>query len=344
MEKRTTEHEIAPDSDKFLDAVNRWLEFAKERTVPIVFTGVLIVLGILGAVWYSTNASSKQAGTYAQLHGALNDLDKAIASTDAKRTADIESAAQRLAGIEDAHYLPRARFNQARALAEKGEHDKAAQLYKEVANPKNGIWGLAAQLAYAAELEQQKKWDEADQAYADSSFAAYDELDGYPFMVTEAAFGIGRVARMKGQPNEARAAFEEISRRYVEERDKAVVRREKELVEKAQSFLKELKATATGNDLQSLSQSLDQWIQTTLGLPAGKQIGLQDAQRLQREMESFRKALADAKKAEVEGNPDTAQYSYATALGDNFISPTREQYERAQLELARLPQTAAPAK
>jgi len=88
--------------------------------------------------------------------------------------------------------------------------------------------------------------------------------------------------------------------------------------------------------LTALHGKLDEWIQTTLQKPEAERRRLDDAIRIQQSIEEYLRALAEARQAENEGRMDSALYAYETAMGDRPISPTREEYQRAQLELERL--------
>lgn len=322
--------------DPFVEKVNRATAFAKERSVPLGFAALLVVAGILAAVWFATQRRDVSITDYIAIHNAMDGFDKAIGATGDSRDTDLGNVAASLGKITDKQSLPRARFFQARAAYEKRDYTEAARLFQEAAKPENDVFGLYAQVSAGIANEAQKKYAEAAEAFAESRLAAFANVAGYQDALTEAAFGRARVARQLGRPDEARAAYESVARRYVEARDKAIAARKDELASDAKRHLAQMEAPATDSDLTALHGKLDAWIQSMLQKPAAERRGLDDATRIQISIEDYLKALADARKADEDGRADSALYSYDSAKGDKPVSPTREQYQRAQLELERL--------
>jgi hypothetical protein len=322
--------------DPFVEKVNRAVAYAKERSVLLGFAALAIAAAVLAGVWLATQRRGAVISDYIAIHNAMEGFDKALQATGETRKVDLGNVVTNLSKITDKKSLPRARFFRARAAYEKGDFAEAAKLFQEVAKPANSVFGLYAQVSVGVAHEAQKKYAEAAQAYADDLLAPFRDVPGYEDALTEAAFGRARVARQLGHPDDARAAYESVTRRYVEARDKAIAARKDELVSDAKSFLTQVDASATESDLTALHGKLDAWIQTTLQKPEAERRRLEDAIRIQRNIEDYLKALADARKAEDEGRTDSALYSYDSAMGDRPTSPTREQYQRAQLELERL--------
>lgn len=332
-QKRVVSEEL---HDPFLEKVNRALAYARERRIPLTVSVFVFAAVVVGGVWLVTQRRTKAIADYIEIHNAMEGFQKALQATGETRQADLGNVVANLSKIADEKSLPRARFFQARAAYEKGDLDEALRLFQETAKPENHLFGLYAQIFVGVTYEAQKKYAEAAQAYAERALAPFRDVSGYEDALTEAAFGRARVARQLGRPDDARAAYESVVRRYLEARDKALTLRKEALATDVRSFLQQVDAPSTETDLTALHGSLDAWIQTTLQKPEAERHRLDDATRLQREVEDYLRALAEARRSEAEGRTDAALYSYDSAIGDRPLSPTREQYQRALLELERL--------
>lgn len=332
-QKRVVSEEF---QDPFLEKVNRVLAYAREQSIPLILAVVVFAAVVVGGVWWMTQRRARTIADYIEIYNAMEGFQKALQATGDARQTDLGNVVTHLSKIADKKSLPRARFFQARAAYEKGDLDEALRLFQETAKPENHLFGLYAQIFVGITYEAQKKYAEAAQAYAESALASFRDVSGCEDALTEAAFGRARVARQLGRPDDARAAYESIIRRYLEARDKALDLRKEELVADVRSFLQQVDAPSTETDLTALHGNLDAWIQATLQKPEAERRRLDDAVRLQREVEDYLRSLAEARKSEAQGQMDTALYSYDSAIGDRSFSPTREQYQRALLELERL--------
>ncbi|MDA1192734.1 MAG: hypothetical protein O3A46_13760 [Candidatus Poribacteria bacterium] len=326
------------DEDPFLETVNRGIEFAKERAIPLAFAGALIIAAILGGVWFASSRTGSRVDDYVQMYDALVAFEDAQAATDAERAKELDGVISKLNAIQNPTYVPRARFIQGSAALAKGDGVEAARLFQSVVGVKNGVYGMYAQLGIGAAKEAQSDWNGALQAYAESAIAPYAAVPGYDSAWAEAAMGRARAARQSGDPNAARQAYEALVAKHVANRDKAIDARRQDLVEEAKSFLEVQEVPNPPSDLNALNQRLGEWIQATLQKPETQQTGLIDATRIQGDVEDFLKGMADAKKAIAQNPDDQSPYSYQIAAGDKTVTPTREQYQRAVLELERLGQ------
>jgi predicted negative regulator of RcsB-dependent stress response len=340
-QRHVFEPEQQPEPDPFTDAVRKAMAYAGERTVPLAFVGLIIALLAVGGVWYVNYLRNRGVEAFVRMHQAQAAYDKAVQARGEEQAKEFVDAVKKLVAVQGAESSVRARYLHAQALLQMGQPDGAANLFQEIAKPSNGVVGLLAQTGYGAALEQKKDWPGAAAAYADAALAPFRDIAGYDYALSEALFGRARVAREMGKPEEARAAYEEISRRHADARNGAIAARQTELARKARAFLTRAELAPTGDDLNALARQLDTWVQDTLRKPLTQRERVGEALDLLRDVEAYLKALHDARVAETEGEMDRAGYAYAAAVGSATVVPTREQDQRARLELERLRQMTA---
>ena len=337
MNERRTFLEEDQDQDRFLETVNRGVDFARARAVPLTFVGIAVVLVILLSVWLSNQRADATVAAYVDMHEALTAYEATAQASGDTRASELTAVAGRLAAIQGGQYDAQARFIEARAHLDNGSAPQAAQVFKATAVASNGSFGLYAQLGYAAALAAQEDWDGALGAYAESTLTPFQDVSGYDAAWTEAALGRAEMARRLGRPDEASRAYEAIVTRYEQRRDAAVSDREAELSQDAAAFLSAQEVTgAATTDLTAAHGALQAWVSEALAKPEAERSGLSDAVRIQKQIEQHLEARVYIATAAVEGSPESAAYRYAQTMGDTTISPSQTDYQRAQLELRRL--------
>ncbi|GIX06126.1 MAG: hypothetical protein KatS3mg115_0529 [Candidatus Poribacteria bacterium] len=324
------------EQDAFITTVNRVLDFARERAIPLAFVGAVVAVLIVGGAWYASRQFDRRAEEFVTMFEASAKFDEALDAAGEERGQLLDQVAQELQRIEIPRYRLRAQFLAAHALLEKGEAAEAGRRFQALARAENGSLGLFAQIGYGAALEVQEDWEGALNAYDEAALSAYRSAPGYDVAWVDAAFGRGRAARRLGRPDLARAAYRSVVERHRQARDAALQAREQTLNRRIREFIQEHQGAAAGADLLALSQRLDEWIRATLQKPEAQQRGLDEAVRLLDEADAYRSALVEARRAEARGDDDSALFSYQTAVGEEIVVPTFDHYRRALLELERL--------
>jgi tetratricopeptide (TPR) repeat protein len=342
MNERRTFLEEDQDQDRFLETVNRGVDFARARAVPLTFVGIAAVLVILLSVWLANQRADANVVAYVDIHAALTAYEATAQASEATRSSELTAVAGQLASIQGGPYDAQARFTEARAHLDNGSAPQAAQVFKATAVAGNGAFGLYSQLGYAASLAAQENWAGALAAYGEPTLTPFQDVPGYDAAWTEAALGRAEMARRLGQPDEAKRAYEAIVTRYEQRRSAAVSDREAELSQDAAAFLtaREVVGAAT-TDLTDAHGALQTWVSAVLAKPEAERAGLTDAVRIQKQIEQHLEARVYIATAEVEGSPESAAYRYSQTMGDTTISPSQTDYQRAQLELRRLDTASA---
>lgn len=344
MNERRTFLDEDQDQDRFLESVNRGLEFAKRRAVPLTFVGVAAVLAILLGVWLANQRADASVAAYVDMHEALTAYEAAGQASADARAAELTAVIGRLAAIDGGAYEAQARYTEGRALLDNGSASEAAIVFRATADVENGSFGLYSQLGYGAALAAQEDWAGAFTGYSDASLSPYQETPGYDAAWTQATLARGEMARRLGRPADAKSAYEAVSARYEGRRDEAIAARESELVDDAVAFLATRSTTAAAPaDLTAARAALDAWVSATLAKPEAERAGLTDGVRLQEDIETHFEARAQFAVAKVEGTEESASYLYRQAMGDATISPSLNDHQRAQLELSRLAAMTAAA-
>jgi len=337
MNERRTFLEEDQDQDRFLDTVNRGVDFARERAVPLTFVGIAVVLVILLSVWLTNQRADASVAAYVDMHAALTAYEATAQAAADTRAAELTAVAGQLASIQGGPYDAQARFTEARAHLDNDSAPQAAQVFRATASPENGAFGLYSQLGYAAALAAQEDWAGALAAYAETSLAPFQDVPGHDAAWTEAALGRAEMARRLGQPDEAKRAYEAIVTRHEQRRDAAVRDREAELSQDAADFLGAHDVvSAAATDLTDAHGALQTWVASTLAKPEAERAGLAAAVRIQKQIEQHLEARAYIATAEIERSPESASHRYAQTMGDTTISPSQTDYQRARLELRRL--------
>ncbi|MBM3214332.1 hypothetical protein FJZ36_05405 [Candidatus Poribacteria bacterium] len=331
------------ETDPFVDKVNRVLDFVKARIAAVAFLAAVIVVAVLAGAWYFEHNRTEDVQSFVQMHEAVEDFEKATEASSAAESADLDAVIQKLSQVKAPSSLARAQYYRARAALAKGDLDEAARVFREAAVPANGIYGLFSQIGLGGVLEEKKDWTGASQAYAESALNPFMSVAGFGVATAEAILGRARVARRMGKPDEARAAYESLIAKHVESRAAAIRQYADDLAGRASTFLARVESPSTATDLVGVGSALDAWVQETLAKPESERTRVEDAIRIQTEIENHLRSLAEATKADAEGRTEAALYGYVSAAGDRPISPSREQYQRASLEIERLSLSNAPA-
>ncbi|MBT3269580.1 hypothetical protein HN371_20715 [Candidatus Poribacteria bacterium] len=344
MNDRRTFLEDDQDQDRFLETVNRGVEFARARAVPLTFVGVAAVLLILLGVWLVNQRADAGVAAYVDMHEALAAYTAAGQASADARASELTAVVGRLASIDSGPYDAQARYTEGRALLDNGSAPQAAQVFRAAATPGNGPFGLYSQLGYASALAAQEDWTGALAAYSDASLAPFEAVPGYDAAWAEAALRRGDMTRLLGRPDEAKRAYEAVVSTYERRRDAAIAGQATELSENAATFLSAQDATATAPaDLTAALGALQTWISATLAKPEADRVGLSDAVRVQKQIEEHLEARVDIATAVAEGSPESASYRYTLAMGDTTIAPSQGDYQRAKLELSRVDAMGATA-
>ncbi|MAF10263.1 hypothetical protein CMK11_07415 [Candidatus Poribacteria bacterium] len=343
MNDRRTFLEDDQDQDRFLETVNRGVEFARERAVPLTFAGVAAVLVILLGVWLVNQRADAGVAAYVDMHEALTAYAAAGQASADARASELTAVIGQLASIDGGPYDARARYTEGRALLDNGSAPQAAQVFLGAATPDNGPFGLYSHLGYASALAAQEDWAGAISAYSDASLTPFAAVPGYDAAWTEAALRRGEMARMLGRPDEAKQAYESVVAAYEQRRDGAIGDRASELAENAATFLAAQDPTASpAADLTAAHVALQTWVSATLAKPEAERAGLTDAVRIQKQIEEHLEARVEIATAVAEGSPESASFRYGVAMGDTTIAPAQNDYQRAKLELSRV-DTMGPA-
>ncbi len=337
MNKRRTFLEEDQDQDRFLESVNRGLDFAKQRAVPLTFVGVAAVLVILLTVWLVNQRADAGVAAYVDMHEALAAYQAAGQATAETRASELTAVIARLAAMDGGPHEAQARYTQGRALLDNGSASQAATVFKANATAGAGAFGLYSQLGYASALAAQENWSGAASAYSDASLAPYQDVPGYDAAWTQAALARAQVARRDVRPADATRAYEAVSARYEQAREAAMEARGAELVNDASMFLAIGPTPGPAPaDLASARSAVEAWVNATLAKPQADRVGLTDGLRLQRTIETHFESRAAFAVAQAEGAEESSSYLYRDALGDATVSPSLGDHQRAQLELSRL--------
>ena len=337
MRKRPTPQD-EQEQDPFFEAVDRGLEFARERAVPLIYTGIALLVGLVALVWFLSDRSSQRVDAYVQMYAAQATFDQTAQAPPDERADELARAAEQFARIENADYRIQATYMQARAALDKGDAEKSSGLFRQIASPTNGVVGLYSQLSLGAALEQAQEWEDATQAYTEATLDAYASVPGFGHAAAEAAFGRARVARQMGDPAAARDAYQSIVDTYRAAQRTAIADHESELARKVGDFLQGQGEPAQEPlaPLESLESALHVWIDLTVQKAESQRTGLDAALRLRSQIESHRQAVVRMNEDAAKDVADPELNLGASAIGDAFLTPTGDQYQRAILQLARL--------
>ena len=356
---RLTKEEIR--HDQFVESTLKSYGFIKDHLKTILIAVIVITIGVAAVGAYQNHQQTQRVNASAAFKQALEKYQEAEESWLSGEKVDDAGDQFKTAGAEfqevfqkypDTVFADKARYNYAKTLYYLEDYQGARTQFQTVIQehaPESQMIALYAQGAVGNCFEQERKYEEAIQAYREESYPLTPQLPVTvrEFALANAKYNQALCYEKLGKTDEALSLYEDLVDQFRDNLENAVQQKSLELILDAKELINqipEILVLSEAQDLENKGRAYDALVAYFNSVRNYKfrrdvEGGLDDALRKQiRNFETrvseFIKHLKDARKNESESGINLALYYYNQAVGLDF-APSRSLYEKALLQRDR---------
>ncbi len=369
--ERVTKQEL--QEDKFIVFVMDVYSFLLKNAKTLIILGVAIVIALAAVSLYFYQQEQSEHAASLKMGEALTAFSEGESNwlnpeEHENSQAQFEKARDGFQRIVQDHgsssYADKALFYHGKTLFYLKEYDQALESFRELTEKHpDSLFALHAQLAIGRTYEQKggdANLQRALEELAPEKFTRFARLplQERELVQTMATLDRARYYEKLNQPEKALESYELIIASFQSNLQQLIMQRSREAMRAMKVIVESVEADLTGVD-ELVRQELDKAAvhegdgeyfealngylravhlyrilkenQKTLAADLREQI-----MKLEKRTENFIEGIQNARRSEEEQRLSSALYSYEQALGGLTFAPSRNVYEKARAEAARL--------